>query len=338
MHPNTEAAFERDSEFILAEAGRKYGVDPSGVKRLGSFESFVFEFGKGGQEYILRVTPGSHRPTAQIQGELEWVNYLAEGGVSVARAVQSPAGSLIEVVNLDGQAAADESFYTLVVFEKARGRRATKEDWNRQLFVNWGQTIGRMHALTKKFEPSDPAFRRPMWHDDVDLDAHKHLPASQEVVLDKFDRLMERLRSLPTEPDSFGLVHEDMHHSNFFVDKGRITVFDFDDCRYHWFADDLVIPLFYAVRDAELGEESAAYARHFMSSLLEGYTQENSPDPAWFELMPDFLKLRELVLYTILHIENAFDLNGWCRRFSDGRRERIENDVPVIDMDFSQFA
>lgn len=338
MHPNTEAAFDKSSTYILGEAGERYGVAPSEMKRLGSFESFVFEFSKGKTEYILRATPGSHRPTIQIQAELDWVKYLAAGGVSVAGGIESQAGSLVEVVNLDGNEAPDETFYSLVVFEKAKGRRATKEDWNRKLFANWGQTIGRMHALTKKYEPSDPAFLRPMWHDDVDLDAHKHIPASQGTVLDKFDRLIERLHSFPTEPDSFGLVHEDMHHSNFFVDKGRITVFDFDDCRYHWFADDLVIPLFYAVRDAELGNESTEFAREFMSCLLEGYVTENDPEPHWFELMPDFLKLRELVLYTILYIENAFDLNGWCRRFYEGRRERIENDVPVIDLDFRQFA
>jgi len=338
MHPNTEAAFEASSTFILGEAGRKYGVDPTEMKRLGSFANFVFEFSKAGRDYILRITPGCHRPSDLIQGELEWVHHLAEGGVSVARAVRSPAGSLLEVVDLDGQATADESFYTVVVFEKARGRLAEKEDWNRKLFVNWGQTIGRMHALTKKFEPSDPAFRRLVWYDDVDLDVHQHIPASQEVVLGKFDRLMERLRSLPTEPDSFGLVHEDMHHGNFFVDKGRITVFDFDDAHYHWFANDLVIPLFYAVRDAKLGSESIEFAQEFMSCLLEGYVKENNPEPGWFELMPDFLKLRELVLYSIIHAENAFELNGWCSRFYDGRRERIEHDVPVIDLDFNQFA
>ncbi len=337
MDKQTEETFDEHSRLVLDRAAQSYKFQPDSLKRLGSFESFVFEFNKGGTEYILRVTPGSHRPTAQIQGELDWVNYLADNGASAARAIPSQAGSLVEVVNLDGKGVG-ESLYTLVAFEKAKGRLATKEDWNRQLFINWGQTIGRMHALTKKYEPSNPAFRRPLWYEDVDLDAHKHLPASQEGVLDRHDRLMERLHSLPTGPDSFGLVHEDMHQHNFFVDNGRITVFDFDDSRYHWFADDLVIPLFYAIRDADLGEESTAYAQPFMTCLLEGYARENSPDPAWFELMPDFLKLREIVLYTILYAEEAFELNGWCRRFCDGRRERIENDVPVIDLDFSQFA
>jgi len=338
LDKQTEKTFDEHSRFILDRAAQSYSFRQESVKRLGSFESFVFEFHKDGTEYILKVTPGSHRPTAQIQGELDWVNYLADNGVSAARAIPSQAGSLVEVVNLDGLEASGESFYTLVVFEKAKGRLATKEDWTPQLFTNWGQIIGRMHALTKKYEPSNPAFRRPMWHEDVDLNAHKHIPASQEEVLDKFDRLMERLHSLPTGPDSFGLVHEDLHHFNFFVDNGRITVFDFDDARYHWFADDLVIPLFYAVRDAELGQESTAYAQHFLTCLLEGYARENSPAPVWFELMPDFLKLREIVLYTIIYAEEAFELNGWCRRFYDGRRERIEKDVPVIDLDFGQFA
>ena len=53
------------------------------------------------------------------------------------------------------------------------------------------------------------------------------------------------LDSLPKDDDCYGLIHADIHQGNFFVDENdNITIFDFDDCHYHWFAYDLAVPLF----------------------------------------------------------------------------------------------
>lgn len=338
MDQQTEQTFADNEQKVLTDAADRYGIAPGSLKRLGSFESFVFEYSRNGEEYILRVTPGDHRQPSQISGELEWINYLADNGVSVCRALPSVNGSLIEVVALDTIDSNPDAFYSVVSFARAPGRLATKDDVSDELFVNWGQTIGRMHALTKKFQPSDPSFTRHMWHEDEDLQADRHLPASQTRVLSKHTELMEYLHSLPTDINAFGLVHEDLHHGNFFVENGNLTVFDFDDCQHHWFAADLAMPLFYVMRSKVFSDRSVEFAYHFFSRLLEGYNRENSLDRFWFQQIPYFLKLRELILYIILYAEKAFELNEWCREFFDGRRERIENDVPVLDMDFSVFG
>ena len=83
MHKSTEDAFARQSKQILDEVSKRYEIDETGLTRLGSFESFVYKFQKDQTDYILRITPGSHRKSAQICGELEWVNYLADNNVSV---------------------------------------------------------------------------------------------------------------------------------------------------------------------------------------------------------------------------------------------------------------
>jgi len=43
-------------------------------------------------------------------------------------------------------------------------------------------------------------------------------------------------------------------------------------------------------------------------------------------------------LYSIIYAEEVFDLNEWYVRFMEGRQSRIENDVPIIDIDFSAFG
>ncbi len=338
MHKSTEEAFARQSKQVLGKVSKRYDIDENDLTRLGSFESFVHEFHRNGSDYILRITPGSHRESVQISGELEWVNYLADNNVGVSRAVPSKEGRLAEVVSLEQSHQSDETFYTVVVFEKAPGRLATKDDWNDALFTNWGRMLGQMHALTKSYQPSDPSFKRPAWHEDSDLNGVRHIPTSQVAVIEKHRQMMAYFKSLPTNIDSYGLVHEDMHHGNFFVDKDRITVFDFDDCQYHWFAADISIPLFYVMRNKRLNKGTPEFARSFMGCLLEGYSRENNFDKSWLDLMPRFLKLREMILYIIIHYEQAHKTDEWCREFMDGRQNRIENDIPVIDIDFTRLG
>ncbi|MEW6413543.1 MAG: phosphotransferase [Candidatus Zixiibacteriota bacterium] len=338
MDQQTERIFADNEQKVLSEASKRYGMAPDSLKRLGSFESFVFEYRYQDTDQILRVTPGSHRQATAIKGELEWVNYLADNGVSVCRGLPSKNGSLVEVIELDTIDSDPDAFYSVVSFTKAPGRRAIKEDWNEKLFTNWGQVIGRMHALTKNYQPSDPSLVRHVWHEDGDLRADRYLPESQTKVLARHADLMDYLHKLPMDTDSFGLVHEDMHHGNFFVDNGSITVFDFDDCQHHWFASDLAMPLFYVMRNLTLNDQSLEFAHHFFGCLMEGYSRENRIEKYWLEQIPHFLKLREMILYIILYAEEAFEANEWCRAFFSGRRERIENGVPVLDMDFGQFA
>jgi len=55
--------------------------------------------------------------------------------------------------------------------------------------------------------------------------------------------------------------------------------------------------------------------------------------------MHDFLKLRELSLYAVIHAHmNPGEPDGWLsRKFMQGRRERIEQALPFVELDFSSY-
>src|SRR6185503_18451404 len=102
---------------------------------------------------------------------------------------------------------------------------------------------------------------------------------------------------------SYGLIHQDAHQNNFFIDSDEtITLFDFDDCVYSWFSNDLAIVLFYISMDAEeLGFPSAAaFTQEFMPHFLRGYRRAYTLDLRWLKEIPVFLKLRELELYAVV--------------------------------------
>ena len=338
MDGRSENIFHRHEAAILAEVARRYDTAPAGMIKHGSFESQVYEFRYREQDRILKLTHSIHRTPELVEAEVDWVTYLALHGVPVYRPTPSINNRLIEVI--DGHTVGDlgDDFFIAYSFEKADGRLTRPNDWDEDLIVLWGRALGRMHRATKAYRPPHNGTRRFHWHDDPIL-ARQGKLSTQPLVAAKWRESTVKLRSFPVDEDSYGLIHSDVHHGNFVVnDGGGICIFDFDDCHYGWFGFDISIPLFYALRDEAIDPNDAGYARRFMHRFMTGYSQENRLDAAWIKRIPDFMKFREIDLYSVIVVEGAEEINGWCRRYMKDRRHRIEHDIPVIDLDFSEFA
>lgn len=116
-------------------------------------------------------------------------------------------------------------------------------------------------------------------------------------------------------------------------ENGRITFFDFDDCAYGWYVNDIALVLFYTCMGRE---DLAEFIPTFLTEFLPSYFEEYHLDLKWFEEITVFQKLREMDLYALIH--RSFDLDNldpWCAWYMDGRKERLENQVPFLDFDFS---
>lgn len=323
----------RYNNTILEDAMRRYGISRDRIRELDGFESFIYEFDRDPGAYILRIGHSARRSESLIRGEVDWMNYLADGGASVARAVLSENGNLVEAFP-DGHG----EHFLATAFVRAAGMRPREAGWTPSLFETYGETLGRMHALTKVYRPPDPAWKRPEWDDPAIQDIQRNLPPGETGVLEKYRALIKYLKTLPKTRDSYGLIHFDAHGANFLVDEeGRITLFDFDDCSYGWFIYDIAIVLFYMV----VGRgDVQAFTEEFMSCFLRGYRRENRLNPRWLKEIPRFLKMREIDLYAVIH--RSFDVNDlrdkWCARYMQGRKQRIEHGVPYINYDFESLA
>ena len=125
---------------------------------------------------------------------------------------------------------------------------------------------------------------------------------------------------------------------NLLVDEhGQIFLFDFDDCAYSWYMNDIAIVLFYAVM---WEEDAAGFTQAFMTHFLRGYSRENHLDPAWLVQIPHFLKLREIDLYAVIH--RSFDVESlddpWCAGCMRRRKERIKNGTPYVEYGFEKLS
>lgn len=322
----------RFTQNILEQIIQRFDVSLDNLKELDAFESFIYEYALNGQDYILRIGHSNRRTPQMIQAEVDWINYLAEGGGAVSKAVMSKVGNLVEQVP-----DSNGDFFLATSFVKAKGKIVWGSDqWNQTLFKHYGREIGKFHALSKSYLMPAPEFKRYEWDDKEMIDMESWLPPSEQDVFIQYQNLKKDLDILPKDQDNYGLIHQDAHGGNFFVDQdGNFTFFDFDDCAYSWYANDIGISFFYGLGTKS---DNPNYQKEFVLSFIAGYQQSNYFDPDWLEQIPKFIKLREMDLYGVIHRD--FDMDNlehdpWVARFMDGRREKILDHIPVFDLDFS---
>jgi Ser/Thr protein kinase RdoA (MazF antagonist) len=329
MEPRIKNRFDNS---ILTQVLGAYHLHPADVQLLDGFESFIYEFQRGSRSHILRIGHSSRRPENLIRGEVDWINYLHQGGAGVSRAILASSGELVVPVE-DGQG----ELFLATAFEKAAGSPPGESNLGPDFYHAYGRLIGRMHALSQAYKPGNPSWVRPVWDDPIMLEVLAWLPASEALVAERYIALKEYLDKLPRSSATFGLIHFDAHLGNLFIDEeGNLTIFDFDDCNYSWYMNDIAILLFYITFGRD---DQTSFTRNFMQHFLAGYRSECQLVPGWLKQIPFFLKLREIDLYAVIH--RSFDVQDidhpWVAKFMDGRKQRIEGEIPVIDFDFGEL-
>ena len=322
-------------EPVITAVSERFGIPSDCIRPVaGTFANLMYVVRYDAQDYILRLTPETHRSTALIESELHWIDFLAGHDVPVVATESLNNNRRLEKIPVN------DSCLSAVCFKKAEGVIAAELDkhWDDKLFKEWGRVMGRMHAVTKDYLPEPEGVRRYDWYDDAYLKTEKYVPSNQPLVLQKFRRLKERLTLLDKDRNSYALIHADFHKRNFFVHNGNITLFDFDDCQYCWLAADIAVSLFSVVAKSHPGRRNTEVASGFLEPFLEGYAAENILDIKWLGQLPLFLKLREMINYIDGHTH--WDLNNLSpnqKKMIERCRFNIENDIPVIDMDFTRF-
>ncbi|HPH98556.1 MAG TPA: phosphotransferase [Anaerolineaceae bacterium] len=324
------------SDVILHEACRRFGFDPQGLEE---FEGSAFVYGglADGKERILKITPGvigmgqvMGSTEEQVMGEIDFSNYLSRNGVPLAAPVASKNGVWVEIIPLN-----EQGCFLATCFEKATGFMYPDEDevtFPEEVLVEWGRLAGMMHRLSGGYKPSKPEWQRVDWRDDDLLDFEALLSADLHLIRQRRDELMARLNSLPQTPDVYGLVHADFHHGNFFVDGGRLTVFDFDAARPFWYMGDIGIALYNCLPLPRTRTvDRRTYALRFLAQFLKGYRKEKELDVFWLEQIPLFFKYCELEHYA--YFFKYWDFNNLSERRRNllaDFQQRIENEVPVV--------
>ena len=85
---------ERFNAQILSTVMESYNITADRIKLLDGFESFIYEFQREGQAYILRISHSLRRDENLIRAEIDWINFLHRGAASVAKAIAAESGTM----------------------------------------------------------------------------------------------------------------------------------------------------------------------------------------------------------------------------------------------------
>jgi amicoumacin kinase len=272
-------------EQLALEAAKLWRGESVSLRHIGDSENSVYCFIASEKRRFLRLTSSHHRALSQIEAELDFVRYLHQGGVSVSLPLISLNGLAVE--RMPG--ASHDLFACVFVEAEGEPFVFNSHQANMKHFRLRGQTLGRIHALAREYAPSANSRRFAWDEDDCILKAESYLPQSESVVWAEYHRLMDWLRKLPKGEQAFGLIHGDFGATNYRYQDNRLSVFDFDDCCYHWFAYDLAITIYPHGWRKEAGA--------LLDSLLEGYCEENVWDVRLRRDLMNFCRLRLLYMF-----------------------------------------
>ena len=327
------------SDEILHQAIKLFGGTKEKCKDLGGFEAFVYELEIDNKYYILKITHTIRRTVKYILGELEFVNYLSSHGVPTSKAVASLQNNLIETID-----APDGGLFLAYLYEKAEGALTTYKDWSDDFITTWGQLAGMMNRLAKEFKPSSPDYTREQWDDDDIFNFEQHIPKSKSKTISNGRKIIEHVKTFPKNKYCYGLVHGDLHHGNFFNNNGVIHPFDFDDCGYNYFINDIAMPLFYALPHTYVkkdygGISNIEFGSNFLFNFLNGYKKEMRLEKEWILRIPEFLKIRAMLLFTIFHQIWAEDsLDDKKIEIIERLRCFVDGDEILLDIDYGKFV
>lgn len=324
MLREVEAAY---NDQVLARAVERYGLTPDHLVPIDSNTDVVHEVERDDQPYILKLIHSSQASQDMICGEVDWADYLARNGTPTSRPLRSRRGNLVETIEVE------DSFFTAVAYEKAPGVHVGYEEnvHNADLFATCGRVVGQIHRLSKDYVPSDPAWQRPDWRE---IARRERYPPELAPLWDKRQHIVAHLETLPQGRDDYGLIHGDFHAYNFVVHDGRITVFDFGECNYAWFAYEIAITLYHVLDLPYLGDDYDGFGRFFMAHFMPAYLQENWLHPRWEAEMPALLRLREIHIYSYIYNNWDYWTDPVADRWMAACRQRIENDVPIADIEY----
>ncbi|WP_158560812.1 phosphotransferase enzyme family protein [Paenibacillus contaminans] len=327
MDPKIKLMFQ---DKHVTEGAARFGVSPKDLTFIGGFQNFIYSYNRNEMKYILRFTPSTLRTSEGLAAEIEWIRYLSEKGVSVSDPVSSLDGKDFERI------LGNKMDFYVTSFKHAPGSKIGYPEClgNSMLYEQCGRITGCVHELSKLYKPL--AERHTWEFNDYILRAKVYLPSELQPVLHALEELKKHLASLPVNTDNFGLIHGDINVGNFTVDElGQITLFDFDECQYSWYVEDIAIQLYYLLY--VFGEDSKSERKVqyelFMKHFELGYTEDGRQMPDdWKELLKLFLRLREIIVVVGMH--RSWDLSqpdGWTREFLQDSYMRIIKGISLID-------
>jgi amicoumacin kinase len=314
---------------LIRNAADLWRATDSPPRAIRAVQNHVFAIERREGPATLRLTHQSHRSVAEVEAELHWMIDLKGRGLPVAEPHRSQRNALTETLR------SNHGHFVATCFESLPGLKpepTQPELWSDGMFEQLGVITAKLHQASYDAAWSPATLARRTWREEsVVQNFHFYVPVGERLVHRAFDRVLAKLDSFPRSRESFGLIHADLNHTNFFIAPGGLNIFDFDDSCYCWFAYDLLVPIFHfpAADQAEMD----AKAQHAFRLLRRGYETVRRFNPAWWRWLSLLLQWRDLLIYGSFYEQlEIAALPDKMRSSFLAMRDRIEAGRPIADL------
>lgn len=246
------------------------------------------------ERFVLRVHRPGYHPPEEIRDELRWLDALAaDTTLRVPQPVHTRDGALLTTAAHEGIPEAR----TLTLMRWVEGRFAWNKPTPAQI-RRLGALLGHLHDHAQRW-PEAATLQRPVWDTEGlfgpgcsfgdPRTAPGLSPRDLALIEDVRAQLIAALDALPRTPDTFGLVHCDLHLGNVLFADAQACPIDFDDCCHSWLMHDLGISWHVMNRYPD-------HTDTLRDALLDGYTTVRTLPPDALDQLTLFSRTREVVM------------------------------------------
>ncbi|PTY03972.1 hypothetical protein DB346_02625 [Verrucomicrobia bacterium LW23] len=327
---------------LPAGIARHFGATPERCAFVAKVQNAIFRVSGGAQDTILRLTPRTHRSSAQVMAEIDFLRHVHAEGVPVCAPIPTVDGDwTVQGVLEDGQPV------TAVAFTLAPGDIGAQAHWHAATFRAWGELLGRLHLAALSYEAPPNAPQRHGWVKNAfDLESVDSGEGADTgtAALHLLELESELQNALPQSHDSFGLIHSDLHLWNFAVQSAPasggagplLTAFDFDNAEYHWFLADIATAVFEAATCAFQTLPRQEFIADFLSHLLAGYGKHRTLSFCQLRQLPQLIRLRQIRIFFVLSHRwrdrlRAQTLGPFQQRFFNDLRDSVVHNRPFME-------
>jgi Ser/Thr protein kinase RdoA (MazF antagonist) len=240
-------------------------IEPARLTPLTHADNTTFRIDTiDGERYVLRIHRSTKKTPEEVRSELQWLAALQqEGELAAPVPVPTRSGDLLTVTSTE---------------EVPESRMCVLLRWLPGRFVDGGLTpshlervgvfMARLQNSGSRFRPAggfvrgrlDNLYGKPRGISEMQARQQVDNPEDEatairvvtEVCSSEDGRLVEKFirriravqRSLGHGPDTFGLIHGDLHQENYLFHQGQVRAIDFDDCGYGYYLYDIAVTLF----------------------------------------------------------------------------------------------
>ena len=182
-----------------------------------------------------------------------------------------------------------------------------------------------------------------MWFEQQELAEAENLFKNYNIELyNSYMNFINDLKTLNTDEENFGLTHGDYLMSNYLIDNDMVTVIDFDECEYSWFAMDLAICMrcYLVGAEPEKVHEKRELAEKIHYNFLLGYRTENTITKDMIYDLNTYIQVRDYIeiVQLLRTVKQGRELCDIENRLLKVDVDRVLHNIPFLEFDLSRVS